>query len=135
MVRIIEGGMYTDERGVVAFVNGFNFKDIKRFYVVYNHNKGYFRGWHGHKHEEKYIHVVSGSARIGVVNIETNEMHSFLLEARTPKIIYVPPGHANGFLSLTDDTKVIFFSNMTLEESQADITRFPPDTWCMQDKA
>ena len=29
---IMEGNVFTDDRGTVSFVNGFDFKDVKRFY-------------------------------------------------------------------------------------------------------
>ena len=59
-----------DDRGAVSFVNDFDFKDVKRFYIVENHKQGFVRGWHAHKKESKYVMVVKGSALIGAVQID-----------------------------------------------------------------
>ena len=131
-----EGGMLKDERGSVSFVNRFNFRGIKRFYIVKNIRKGMVRAWHGHKHEAKYVFVVSGAAKVGVVRIDDwkhpskrIKVHAFLLSAEKPEILYIPKGHANGFKSLTADAKLIFFSTRTLEQSKNDDIRFEPKYW------
>lgn len=133
---LIQGGISRDNRGEVYFVNGFNFADVKRFYVVDNGKKGAIRAWHGHKNEAKYIFVVSGDALVGTVSIKNwnkpskeSKVYSFLLSARKPEILYVPPGYANGFKSLTDDAKLIFFSTSTLDESKKDDFRFDERYW------
>ena len=36
-IAILDGGIATDDRGCVRFVNDFNFKGVKRFYQVENH--------------------------------------------------------------------------------------------------
>ena len=46
---IINGDNFVDERGVLSFVNDFDFDKIKRFYQISNHKKNYIRAWHGHK--------------------------------------------------------------------------------------
>ena len=131
MLRLIEGGVVQDERGTVSFVNDFRFEDVKRFYIVRNITKGFIRAWHGHRKAGKYLYVVSGSALIGVVNLDTGEIRKYTLKASDPKILYIPPGFANGFQSLTEDAQVMVFSTDTLEESGSDSIRFPYDHWNM----
>ena len=41
--EIIKGGVAVDDRGCVRFVNDFDFKDVKRFYQISNHEKGFIR--------------------------------------------------------------------------------------------
>ncbi len=133
---LIEGGLAVDDRGEVRFVNGFNFEGVKRFYIVSNHQAGFVRAWHAHRREAKYVLVSHGAAIIGAVKIDdwkkpspTREVHRFVLSAAKPNILYIPPGYANGFMSLTADTQVFFFSTATIEESRDDDVRFDARYW------
>jgi len=128
-MELIEGNSAIDERGKVSFVNDFDFKDVKRFYVVENHSKGYIRAWHGHKREAKYVYVVSGSILLGAVDLDSQDLETYVLSAEKPEILYIPPNHANGFKTLTDDAKVMFFSTSSLNEHPDDDIRFPANKW------
>ena len=127
--KILNGGIAVDDRGSLRFVNDFDFKDVKRFYQVENHRQGFIRAWHGHKKEGKYVYVVNGSALVGIVNMETEEINKFVLSDKQPKILWIPPGNYNGFKSLEENTQIIFFSTTTLEESKGDDIRQPYDKW------
>jgi dTDP-4-dehydrorhamnose 3,5-epimerase-like enzyme len=129
LTKLINGGVSVDDRGSVRFVNDFNFEGVKRFYQVENHSRGFIRAWHGHKKEGKYVYVVNGSALIGVVNMENEEISKFVLSSQTPKVLWIPPGHFNGFKSLEENTKILFFSTSTLEESLGDDIREDHDKW------
>ena len=129
LTKVINGGVSVDDRGSVRFVNDFNFEGVKRFYQVENHSRGFIRAWHGHKKEGKYVYVVNGSALVGVVNMETEEITKFVLSSQTPKVLWIPPGYFNGFKSLEENTKIIFFSTSTLEESLGDDIREDHDKW------
>lgn len=133
MAYLLTGDLVTDDRGTVRFVNDFDFKNVKRFYQVNNHRRGFIRAWHAHKHEDKYVYVSSGSALIGVVNLETEEIDTFILSENKPRILWIPANSANGFMSLEENTSVIFFSSKTLDESQDDDIRFPYDKWNIWD--
>lgn len=137
-VKVINGGIAVDDRGSLRFVNDFNFEGVKRFYQVENHRQGFIRAWHGHLKEGKYVYVTSGTALVGAVPLELyedgktyildqNKVKKFVLSASSPKILYIPPGYANGFKNLEDNTKVLFFSTSTLEESKGDDIRFDFD--------
>ncbi len=135
-VTLIEGGRAVDDRGFVSFVNGFGFEDIKRFYAVENHRAGFVRAWHAHRREGKYAYVARGSAIVAAVEIDDWEKPSpdlpverFILSAQKPAVVYIPAGHANGFMSLSDDTLIIFFSTSTLEESKGDDVRYDARLW------
>ncbi len=129
MAHVINGDISVDERGIVKFVNDFDFNGVKRFYEVGSFARGHIRAWHGHKQENKYVYVISGSALIGVVDLETEEIQKFTLSAAKPRVLWIPANCANGFMSLEDNTRVIFFSSSTLEESKNDDIRFPYDKW------
>jgi dTDP-4-dehydrorhamnose 3,5-epimerase len=80
--------------------------------------------------------VVKGAALIGAVEIDDWEKPSkdsqpekFVLSDQKPAILYIPANYANGFMSLTADTKIIFFSSSTLEESKGDDFRYSARYW------
>ena len=134
--RIIDGGLSIDDRGQVAFANDFDFRGIKRFYLVSNHKAGFVRAWHGHKKEAKYVLVVKGAALVGAVAIndwqspsQTAEVHRHVLSEKIPRLVYIPPGYANGFKSLSDDTQLIFFSTFTMEQTLNDSVNYSADYW------
>jgi dTDP-4-dehydrorhamnose 3,5-epimerase-like enzyme len=134
--RLLAGGVNVDDRGTVRHVNAFEFDGVKRFYVVENHRVGLVRAWHGHRREAKYVTVLTGAALVAAVAIEDWEspaldtpVERFVLSANSPAVLFVPAGHANGFMSLTADARLVFFSTATLEESKGDDVRFPARTW------
>ncbi|HUD06067.1 MAG TPA: dTDP-4-dehydrorhamnose 3,5-epimerase family protein [Candidatus Saccharimonadales bacterium] len=134
--KIIEGGLAVDDRGQVSFSNDFDFAGVKRFYMVSNHAQGFVRAWHGHKKEAKYVLVVKGAALIGAVPIDNWDNPSkdavvkrFVLSEKKPNVLYIPAGHANGFMSLTKDAQIMFFSTSSLEESLGDDFRYPARHW------
>src|SRR5579863_8261926 len=133
---VMAGGLAIDDRGELGFVNDFNFEGVKRFYTVSNHRSGFVRAWHGHRREGKYVTAVSGSALIGAVRVDDWDNPSrdlpvqrLVISARKPVVVYIPPGYANGFMSLTDDLKLMFFSTSTLAESAGDDIRFDSRYW------
>lgn len=127
--KILNGAVFADDRGFVRFVNEFNFSGVKRFYQVENHRKGFIRAWHGHYKEGKYVYVVKGTALVGAVNLQTENITKNVLSSQSPKILYIPPGYANGFKTLEENTILMFFSTSTLLDSQGDDYRYPWDKW------
>lgn len=135
-IKVYQGGTFRDERGSVSFVNDFNFKDVKRFYQIENSGIDLVRAFHGHMKEEKYVYVAFGSILLCIVPLtsiknpsKNAKVERFILSAEKPQIIYIPFQYANGFKALESNTKVVFFSTVTLEESLKDDYRFPYDYW------
>ena len=133
---LLVGNLAIDDRGEVGFVNEFDFAGVKRFYTVANHNAGFIRAWHGHQREAKYVTVVAGAALVAAVPVTDWTTPSrealptrHVLSAHKPSVLYIPPGYCNGFMSLTVDTKLMFFSTATLEESREDDIRFDARYW------
>ena len=134
--QLIEGKIALDDRGEIGFVNDFNFDKVKRFYWVSNYRPGFIRAWHAHKREAKYVTVVRGAALIGAVEIDNWDVPSreakiwrFVLSEHKPSVIYIPAGYANGFMNLIKDTKLLFFSTSSLEESKDDDVRYDARYW------
>jgi len=134
--HLIEGGLAIDDRGQLTFANDFDFSNVKRFYIVENFSQDIVRAFHGHLKEEKYVLVVSGSVIIAAVEMDdttkpkkSNEVHRFVISSKKPCILHIPASYANGFRALEENTKIVFFSTSSLEESKGDDYRFPYDYW------
>jgi dTDP-4-dehydrorhamnose 3,5-epimerase len=132
----MEGSLSLDDRGEVGFVNDFTFDKVKRFYSVRNHKPYFVRAWHAHKREAKYVTVVQGAALIAAVKIDNWENPSkdskvsrYVLSDNKPSVLYIPAGYANGFMNLTDNAKLMFFSTSSIEESKGDDFRFDARYW------
>jgi len=131
-----KGGLSVDDRGEVGFVNDFDFSGVRRFYTVSNHAHGFVRAWHGHRHETKYVFVAAGAALVCCLEPDDWDSPSrdlpvlrFVLSERLPAVLRIPPGYVNGFMTLVAQTKIVFFSSSTLEESLADDIRFSARYW------
>jgi dTDP-4-dehydrorhamnose 3,5-epimerase-like enzyme len=134
--KLLTGDLAVDDRGTVTFVNDFDFSGVKRFYTVRNHRAGFVRAWHAHRREAKYVTVVAGCALVGAVAIDDWERPSpdlpvkrFVLSADKPCVLYIPSGFANGFMSLTADAQLVFFSTADLQESRGDDVRYDARLW------
>ena len=134
--KFIAGGIATDERGSVRFVNSFDFASVRRFYHITNASLASARVWHGHKRERKWVYVAKGSAIVAAVEFDhdtqpskTKTVHRFVLSDEQPGILAIPAGYANAFRILKPETVLLFFSSSTVEESVKDDFRFPPDYW------
>jgi dTDP-4-dehydrorhamnose 3,5-epimerase len=133
---LIQGNLFVDDRGELGFVNDFDMANVKRFYTVSNHSANFVRAWHAHKKESKYVTVVKGAAIVAAVKIDDWQKPSkeakvfrFVLSAASPAVVFVPNGYANGFMTLTRDAKLMFFSTVGLEESRGDDFRFDAHYW------
>jgi len=133
---VISGDLFVDDRGELGFVNEFDMKDVKRFYTVTNHKRGFIRAWHAHKKEAKYVTVVSGAALVATVQIDNwrnpsreLNVHQYVLSAVKPSVLYIPQGYANGFMTLQEGAKLVFFSTSTLEQSHGDDYRYDAHYW------
>ncbi len=142
--KLYQGGLAVDDRGQLIFANDFDFKGVKRFYVVTNHRQGFVRAWHAHRNEAKYVTLLQGSALIGAVKVDnwdnpskTATIHRLVLSASKPQVYFIPAGYANGFMSLTSDAILQFFSTSSLEESKNDDIRYDArhwDIWNIQER-
>lgn len=140
--RLIEGGLAVDDRGWLSFINDFDFAaaGVRRFYMVNNHRRGFVRAWHAHRREAKYVLATRGAALVGAVRVDDWEspspsarVHRHVLSAQRPSVLHIPAGYANGFMSLTEDATLVFFSTSTIEESRGDDVRYDARHWDIWD--
>lgn len=126
--------VFSDERGVfVPILQKENLDkkmEIKRIYYVYNFGKGVVRGFHFHQKEWKYFTIVNGAAKFVALNPEKpEEKFTFVSSSHKQNLISIPPGFANGWVSLEENTILVCGSTATIEESIADDKRFDPYKW------
>jgi dTDP-4-dehydrorhamnose 3,5-epimerase len=133
---LINGGRATDDRGSLEFFNELDISKFKRFYTVENHENGFIRAWHGHLKESKVLIPLRGALLACAVKLTSTELPDKnqevfrqVLSASNPKALFIPPGYANGFKTLSQDSLVMVLSSTTLEESLGDDYRFPFDYW------
>ena len=133
---LIEGGFYTDQRGRLDFVNDFDLEKIRRFYFTTNLEVNNFRGWQGHKVEMRWFYCVKGSFKVELIKIDNWENPSNDLRIETydlaedePKILYIPSGYLNGFLSLEENSKMMIMSDYKLGALVGDEFRFDSKKW------
>ena len=133
---VVNGGLAADDRGQLQFINDLDVSAYRRFYVISNHEAGFVRAWHGHRFEGKAITVLRGAAVVGAVKVDdwdnpdpSASVHRVTLSGNSPKAFLIPPGYANGIMSLTDDALIFVFSSSTLEDSAGDDIRLPSRLW------
>ncbi len=133
---IIKGGIFTDERGSMRFVNAFTFPDVKRFYSIKHPDTSVVRAWQGHQFEKKYFYPITGSFIIAWVKIDDFKNPSenlipeyHLLSANNSELLSVPKGYANGLKALEPNSELMIFSDLDVENSVREKIRFPADWW------
>jgi len=132
----ITGGMHHDHRGTISFINDFHLNDVKRLYAIEPAAPSVVRAWQGHKEEQKWFYAVAGSFKVVVVKIDDwntpsaqPDIFQFDLSASNPEILRIPGGYANGFMAMEENSKIIIFSDFTVQQSMNDEHRFDQDLW------
>ena len=99
--------MHEDERG--SFMEVFREDVLGVRFVQANHSRsraGVLRGLHWHKHQSDVWYLMNGHAQAILADLRTRTatpaVASIDLVARKPKVLYIPPGVAHGFLAVTD---------------------------------
>ena len=133
---IIQGGIYSDQRGTLRFVNDFLMNDVVRFYIIRHNNEEFVRAWQAHKQERKYFYVMKG--RFAVAYLKLNNFDNpdmslkseyTVLSEQESKVLAIPEEYANGLKALEPGSEIMVFSNLTVEESKKDDYRFPAKWW------
>lgn len=134
--KLINGNRVFDNRGSLIFNNNLEFNNIKRFYIVHNYSKNFIRAWHGHLKEEKYIKCLVGTFQVSAVKIsnikkpkKNSKIFNYFLNESSQDFIHIPKGYANGSMSLENNSKLLIFSTLTLQESIKDDYRFDSKYW------
>ncbi len=125
-VKILKNVVFSDERGF--FLESFNKKkfqetlNLKINFVQDNHSrskKGVLRGLHFQREpsaQAKLVRVVKGSILDVVVDIRVKSANfgkweSVELSEKNKLMLFVPEGFAHGFLTIENDSDVIYKTN------------------------
>ena len=80
--------------------------------------------------------MVEGAAIVCAVHIDDWDtpnrdaaVDRHVLSSSQPAILFIPAGYANGFMSLTNRTQLLFFSTASLDESRSDDVRYDARYW------
>lgn len=118
-LMLFEPKIFTDVRGF--FMESFRLDQLRECGIEYNFvqdnhsqsKKNVIRGMHFQYREPqgKLIRVTRGAAKVCEIDIRHNsptlgEYFSVELNEENQLILWVPPGFANGFLSLADNTEM-----------------------------
>ncbi len=135
-IKVIQGEIYSDHRGVISSLNSFDFEGVERFYFIHHPNKSVVRGWHAHQFEKKWFYCVKGEFTLAFVKIDNWENPSpdltpevFHLSDSDSKIIALPEGYANCIKAMSDDSTLMVFSGKKIPEAYEDSWRYDSSTW------
>ena len=134
--HLIQGTNFSDERGGLNFFNTFDLSEIVRMYEILPSNTQTIRAWQGHQKEKKWFYCNSGSFIVNLIEVDTIVSPSkslkperFELAANKPCLLEISGGYASGFKAKEENSRLIVFSNFSLEASKNDDFRFPVDFW------
>jgi dTDP-4-dehydrorhamnose 3,5-epimerase len=122
-VFVIDLDRHDDERGF--FARSFCAKEFAdhglpgsfvQFNISYNRRRGTLRGMHFQAapcEESKLVRVIRGAIRDVVIDLRPSsstyrEWMAFELSADNRRSLYIPPGLAHGFQTLTDDAELLY---------------------------
>ena len=121
--KIIKGKSYTDSRGTLTYNNLFDASEIKRMYIIQNSSTEVFRGWQGHKIEQRWFSSVQGEFEIHLIEVDNWETPSkslqsvkYYLGSDKMDVLHVPPGFVSSIRSKESDSKLLVMSDFGIEE-------------------
>ena len=134
--KIIDSGQHVDERGKLIFFNELSLQGVKRLYIIEHPDVAIVRAWQAHKKEQKWFFVLEGCFKIVIIQPDNWDKPSeylpvqeFRLEAKSNQVLHIPGNYANGFKALIPGSKMMVFSDFTMEESANDNFRFNDTLW------
>jgi len=86
------------------------FRKIHSYFVKIN--SGFVRAKHYHKKKKEWLTSVYGKTLLKMKNIKNQKKKEYLLdsEAKTQKIIYIPPYWAHSLKAINKDSVIVVFS-------------------------
>jgi len=133
---LFKGDSFSDTRGKLLFFNTFTMQEIVRFYQIEPDNSDVIRGWQAHKQEKKWFYCIEGGFEINLIKVDdfetpniNLESEKYFLDVDVPIVLAVPKGYATAFKAIDNNSKLIVYSNFTLEQSKNDDYRFSLNTF------
>ncbi len=127
MFNFISGGRSVDDRGQIRFVNEFDMRLVKRFYIIKNINLDTVRGWRGHQIEQRWFYVLSGAFELSLIKIDDWKIPSrdskivrTVISSHIDNIIHIPPGYCTAFRALELESELLVFADYEISHSAID---------------
>lgn len=131
-ITSIQGGMATDHRGSIRFVNEFDMMHVKRFYIIQNTDTDLIRGWRAHRIEQRWFYVLEGGFSLKIALIDNWQTPSrdlpvqeIILQSEDQRVIHVPPGYATAFQARSSGSRLLVFADFEIEHAPNDDYTYP----------
>ncbi len=134
--HLVPGSQFSDNRGTLHFFNDFDMREIVRMYIINPKDIKNIRGWQAHKKEKKWFYCSKGSFILNLIEVDNFDNPSsilvanrFILEAKKPTVLEITGGYATAFKAREIDSKLMVFSDLSLEDSKNDDYRYAIESW------
>lgn len=111
-----------------------HFTKFGEVYIVGDFARGTIRAFHKHDILWDYFFISHGAAKFVLrddrpASPTYNEMGEFIISARNPSTLVVPPGVFHGWMALEDDTQLVSVGSELYDPKNMDEYRVPHDSW------
>jgi dTDP-4-dehydrorhamnose 3,5-epimerase len=127
----------SDDRGYLIEIlraNDPHFTKFGQVYLVGNIARGTIRAWHKHEVLWDWFFISHGTAKFALYDDRPGspthrETNTFVMGARQPAVLTVPPGVFHGWMSLEDDTQLVSTASEVYDRAKPDEVRVPYDSF------
>lgn len=127
----------SDDRGYLVEIlraNDPHFTKFGQVYLVGNIARGTIRAWHKHEVLWDWFFISHGTAKFALYDDRPRsptyrETNTFVMGARQPAVLTVPPGVFHGWMSLEDDTQLVSTASEVYDRAKPDEVRVPYDSF------
>ena len=119
--KLIVGNHFSDERGILTFNNDFDLSSIKRIYFIENTSIDFIRGWQGHRIEQRWFSVVSGSFEITIIAVDNWEKpnsnlpkEKFIIDSINFQVLHIPAGYITSIQAREKGSKLMAMSDYSI---------------------
>ena len=127
----------SDDRGYLIEIlraSDPHFTKFGQVYLVGNIARGTIRAWHKHEILWDWFFISHGTAKFALYDDRPGsptygETNTFVMGARQPAVLTVPPGVFHGWMSLEDDTQLVSTASEVYDRMRPDEVRVPYDSF------
>lgn len=136
-VQLVPLVAHVDDRGYLIEIiraTDPHFTKFGQVYLVGNFARGTIRAFHKHEVLWDWFFISHGSAKFGLVDDREDsptyrEQETFVVSARNPALVVVPPGVFHGWMSQEDDTQLVSTGSEVYNRDNPDEVRVPYDSF------
>jgi len=129
---LLNGNIFSDQRGKLLFNNSFDLSQVKRVYVIKN-DSTIERRWQGHKVEQRWFSAMNGIFEIELIKVDNWEKpnknlktHTFKLSDEKLDFLHIPSGYISSIKPFSNDAILLVFSDFKFGEISDDY-KYPHD--------